>query len=1201
MHLSSRLTWHDSGWNGCICEKPSKNVYCNIHDHIRQSKDAYLEDEVAGENLADLDFIPPCGRDPAAFSPKGFTIVHNDPLEWRKLPSVDEDVPPYSWCTSCYGRMFSSTEESTWENDPVIQLERLKEFWDPEILKPTHSLVFFYVNHANPMKDELGTRILVGVGRIKEIGPQIYFGKKNKNDGLNPVWSRCVTQDPKQMVRIPYQEYIQKGLPTDKILCEIPDIAKPAFSYVAEHVSNDIAVAVLENAIKSIKIVIKDGKISGSWGDALRWLNQVLEECWKERGRYPGIGNVLRHLGYEDGTYFHMIILSPIIKEGKDPWEFTESLLKNPLICKDEPYFNGIMTASKMWQQLGSTRQKLLKTLSQFELTLAQLDRAVNTTLRKEADIVRTLSEAASDEHLIENPYILCERDRGGKDKEVNDVSLPISFEAIDHGLLPEGEAAKVKGNIETIPTNDRRRVRALLTHLLKTRAERGDTIVALDELITLASDYIPGNRQCLPDIELIRGNLSFYQESLKVNLDEEPYHVSLDWLAEAEEKTEEIIKRLLIKKLPTSGLNWKTLIRSIPQAIAEDADPVIVERALDGQAEALEIAFQSRFSVIRGKAGTGKTTVLAALLKGIEKEGKGSILLLTPTGKARVKLEEKTNREAKTIHLFLVEQEWMRKSNFSLKLDGGKKDHYSTIIIDEASMVPMDNFYYVLKALYENDIRRLVLVGDPNQLPPIGPGKPFVDIIHWLEDEKQIAKYGQRVYNLQERVRHRHLNSEALKLADAFLGDATSPGDDEILSKLSSNMVDGTLDLEVYFWEDYEQLNNILMERMEKILKLQPRDDPECYKSFNKSFGLFTDDPYPERWQILSPMRGDLHGTLELNRQIQLAYKGGLLAYTPKDRPKPFGDQQIVYTDKVIHISNQWMTCFDDKDEWDEYVANGEIGYVAGAKRLISKKGKKYDVAYVKYPSKNIDGVIKYFSNQVKSYLELAYAITVHKAQGSDFDIVFFIIPKELPLLSRELMYTALTRFKDRMIVLVEKDASPFLICRHPESSETIQRNTRLFGLKLHLVGEKPYMNQFLIHRTAKNVLVRSKSEVIVANTLTKLGVDYKYEEKLIPDDKNPNDFRLPDFTITIAGDTYYWEHLGMLTIPSYRRDWENKREWYERNGFSVVGPGAKDAKAISGASVKLVITSKDGDNGSIDTIEIEKLAKKYLLCEEG
>lgn len=1198
-HLSSRLTWHDLSWNGCICEKPSHNVYCTIHDYIRQSKDTKREDENAGKPLNEIDLMPPCGRDPAAFSPNGFTIIHNDPLDWRHLPSVEEDIPPYSWCTSGYGRMFSSGED-TWENDPVIQLERLNEFWDPELIKPDHSLVFFYLNNANPMKDDPGTRILVGIGRIKNIAPQLFFGKNRKTDIDNPLWSRCVTQYPDQMVRIPYQEYIKEGIPTDDILCEIPDIAKPAFKYVAEHVSNDVAVGVLENAIKSINVVISDGRISGNWSEALRWLNQVLDECWKERGRYPGIGNILRHLGYDDGIYFQMIILSPLIREGVDTWEFTEDLLNNPSNCKGELYYDGILIASKMWQQLSPTRQKLIKILSQFELTLAQIERTINPTLRKEADIVKTLSEAASDEDLIENPYILCERDRGGWDKEIKDASLPIYFDAIDHGLFPKGEASKVKGVTETIPQNDRKRVRALFIHLLKKRADHGDTVVSLDELIKEASNYIPGSRNCLPDIELIKGNLPFYQDCLNIKVDEEPYYAALDWLAEAEDKTEEIIKRLLQKRLPASGFDWKELIRSIPKEIDEDASSEMLERALNGQAEGLETAFKSRFSIIRGKAGTGKTTLLEALLRGIEKERKGNILLLAPTGKARVRLIDKTKRDAQTIHQFLYETKWLRKGNFSLKLNGGEQKNYSTIIIDEASMVTADYFYYILKALVENDIRRLVLVGDPNQLPPIGPGKPFVDIIHWLEDKDNLKKYGERTSNLQERVRHRFLNSEALKLADAFLGDSTSAGDDEILSKLSSNQIDGTSDLEVHFWNDHDDLNEILIDRMEAIMNIQPRSNPKCYISFNESFGLGTDNPDPEKWQILSPVRGNLHGTLELNRQIQKTYRGGLLARPSKGKPKPFGDQQIVYQDKVINIVNKKMPYWDGSKESKEYVANGEIGYLAGSKTLRSKKGKKYDVAYIKYPSKNIDGVIKYFRNQANDYLELAYAITVHKAQGSDFETVFFIIPKESPLLSKELMYTALTRFKDRMIILVEKDDAPFLMCRNPKSSETIQRSTRLFGLKLHLAGDKPYMNQFLIHKTNTNVLVRSKSEVIVANTLSYLGIDYKYEEKLIPDEDNSNDYRLPDFTLSVAGDQYYWEHLGMLTVPSYNKDWERKREWYEKNGFTIVGHGAKDTKISFDISDKLVITSRDGEDGSIDSIEIEKLARKYLFGED-
>lgn len=98
---------------------------------------------------------------------------------------------------------------------------------------------------------------------------------------------------------------------------------------------------------------------------------------------------------------------------------------------------------------------------------------------------------------------------------------------------------------------------------------------------------------------------------------------------------------------------------------------------------------------------------------------------------------------------------------------------------------------------------------------------------------------------------------------------------------------------------------------------------------------------------------------------------------------------------------------------------------------------------------------------------------------------------------------------------------------------------------------------------------MVRSQSEMIVADTLTRLGISYLYEEKL-PSKDDPTDFRLPDFTVSYEGDTFYWEHLGMLSVPSYREQWEQKREWYERSGYS-----------------DRLITSEDGPNGGIDAAE--------------
>jgi len=109
--------------------------------------------------------------------------------------------------------------------------------------------------------------------------------------------------------------------------------------------------------------------------------------------------------------------------------------------------------------------------------------------------------------------------------------------------------------------------------------------------------------------------------------------------------------------------------------------------------------------------------------------------------------------------------------------------------------------------------------------------------------------------------------------------------------------------------------------------------------------------------------------------------------------------------------------------------------------------------------------------------------------------------------------------------------------------------------------------------------VLERSRSEVIVADTLTRLGISYKYEQKLASP-YNPTDIRFPDFTVSFEGDTVYWEHIGMLVVPSYREQWERKREWYKTKGYA-----------------NQLITSDDWPDGSIDTTNIEKIARERIL----
>ena len=107
----------------------------------------------------------------------------------------------------------------------------------------------------------------------------------------------------------------------------------------------------------------------------------------------------------------------------------------------------------------------------------------------------------------------------------------------------------------------------------------------------------------------------------------------------------------------------------------------------------------------------------------------------------------------------------------------------------------------------------------------------------------------------------------------------------------------------------------------------------------------------------------------------------------------------------------------------------------------------------------------------------------------------------------------------------------------------------------------------------------MRSKAEVIVANTLARLGIQYEYEKRLY-NPTNPRDSRLPDFTILHNGQTFYWEHLGMLSNPKYKRDWEAKKRWYTVCGFG-----------------HQLITSRDYPDGSIDSFEIEQIARNRIL----
>ena len=1205
-HLSTRLVWHDRGWDGHICDHPADNAYCVFQQHIRETlaNPEKLQREIDNHQspLAKLEgWQPPCSRDPIAFSSIGYTITHNDPLEFRRLPSATEEIPPYSVCPSPYRWMREENfrqicedelldirgpddgkREIGWVTEPDRQLALLSEFWGR--LEKKQSLIFFYCNQGNPLDEKL-SRILVGVGRISDVAPQVYFGKKGKFTDDYPVWSRCITHDfENQGFRLPYQEYLREGHDPTNITCEIPDGTMLDFSYVGEHVSDDTAVGALERLLQCVQAVKDENKVVGDWQRHINWLNDVLSEVWSNRGPFPGAGSVLQFLGVEVGTAFHRQVLTPRIKKGENAWNYLLAILEGRQDCDVAEYRNPLTQAAERWAAYSQPKRDLLAKLVRFELTPAQVNRIAKDDERADAGITATAEE------VTDNPYLICEMDEGGADRDV------ISLEVIDRGVRPEGDAAIFLSKDETIPQDDPRRVRGCADAVLKDAAADGDTLLPLDETLNRIKTQFPERRACLPDRELVVGQSEFYERALRFRKEADPPTLALRIIDELETEVASRLKRRLKRRNdpPPNDWSWEDLLRQeFGKVGSSKLPPEVEERARTEKAKALKVLYESRFSVLTGRAGTGKTSVLNVFLKGLkELQGQEHVMLLAPTGKARVRMMERTGRDdAMTIHQLLMHNNWINPTNFALRYEGGEQRSAPTVIIDEASMIAMDLLGVLFRALDLNAVSRLILVGDPNQLPPIGPGRPFVDIVSWLKaDDDSIKLYPKglqlpaedrsRCYaHLTERARHEDHNSLALQLADVYLSEESSPGDDEMLSRVARQDVGG--DLEVKYWKDAKELDSLLSQQMDENLDLS--SGKTAYAAFNTSIGISNDteqhDHQPqqaEHWQILSPSKKHEFGTSELNRTVQQRYRGGLLnkgRRSWKSSQKPFGDQELMWTDKVIQIFNRPHRAWP-RGEGLNYVANGEIG-------LVTKTSPYYNCLDVVF-STQPDVSYRYKRGEVDANLELAYAMTVHKSQGSDFDIVFLVVPQKAPTLSKELLYTGLTRFKQRLVLLIERDTDVLERLRSPAESDTMLRNSNLLLTAVRPEDAVTWYAHHLLHRTAINVPVRSKSEVIVADTLTRLGISYKYEEKLFSKSGNPNDYRLPDFTVSFEGDTYYWEHLGMLTVPSYKRKWDRKYAWYKENGY-----------------LDQLITSEDGPDGSISSPEIERIARNRILLE--
>jgi ATP-dependent exoDNAse (exonuclease V) alpha subunit len=485
----------------------------------------------------------------------------------------------------------------------------------------------------------------------------------------------------------------------------------------------------------------------------------------------------------------------------------------------------------------------------------------------------------------------------------------------------------------------------------------------------------------------------------------------------------------------------------------------------------------------------------------------------LAPTGKARVRLQRATGREASTIAQLLYRLGRYDGARQRPRFQGKERHRKErTVVIDECSMLTMDDLYAVLQALDTGHVQRIILVGDPNQLPPIGVGRPFADFAAALDatatassDAKALPAEALARLTVEVRMKEDR-PSDTLRLASWFTNEPQPQDADQVLSDLGLGK--DFNDLDIVFWSTPEELRVRLLEQFQERLGLEGPGDVD---GFNKALGLddrgwvpFENPNGVESFQILSPVRMHPHGVLDLNRWIQRAFRNR------KSWVPTLGDERIGVKDKVIQLRNQQRDGYDweRRKPTEVYFANGEIGMVA------KHRNGWFDVAYAGRPNLTTGYRGREFSES-GSVLELAYALTVHKAQGSDFDTVFVVLPKESRLLSRELLYTALTRARDRTVLLIEgedKDASLLYDFTRPERSETIRRNTNLLAPSVRARRDEVPYAEYLIHRATDGTMVRSKSELVIANLLADLGLGYEYERPL-EGDVIPGTIR-PDFS---------------------------------------------------------------------------------------
>jgi hypothetical protein len=1219
--------------------------------NIAESKDEAQETGLAGKSLRDIDpsKFPPCvkerGSFMASFELERFhehpysqsaneTHAHFRPTRLR-YPAYSAAALPFRWMRKDFvfgdpGKQLrglvkdfpleevdASVEpelkfETGWIQDHRNHRTLLDCFW--KHVQPEESLVFFYAKQV-PLVEDNGRRVLVGAGRVLKIGPLTEYDYTGKPDGKirSLIWERMVSHsirpDFQDGFLLPYHEALAKcedGLNFNpaEVVAFAPEDRFTEFSYATEHVSSDAAISAL---LACRAALLRAGELFNvATRKQEQWIDRQLGRLWKKRGAFPGLGAVLTATGVPMGNFVAQTLSERVGEEG-NAWAVWNAGIADPSKHLPPELARHIdATTAKAWQRMPADRRKFLELISRVDLSLDQADILAIPEEREEFGI------GASDGDFLQNPYLLYEA--------THLTAAPVGLAAVDRGMFPSNFIRQNFPLVAPSAVNspvDARRLRALTIKHLEGAASAGDTLRPVTDVITSLrrTDDVDQELQTNVTADLLKvaEEENFAGEIIVASMADGHPAYQLARLA----SVGEVIRTTIAKRIEQGQrlqlkVDWRAELDKLlgPIGTSDAAEADKEKRAREEKAAALTELAAARFSALIGPAGTGKTTLLSVLCRRAEVQRDG-ILMLAPTGKARVRMEDLTRHAgtkdftAKTLAQFLSASGRYDPSTQRYLLTGKPGEKVArTVIVDECSMLTEEMMAALLEAL--SGVHRLIFVGDPRQLPPIGAGRPFADIIARLEPEdleRRFPKVSNGYAELTVLRRQGAGEREDLQLAAWYGGSILSPGEDQIFEVLAGKR--SSEKIEFVRWENPAELEALLPQTLSRTLGFKP--DLEEWQAFAQSLGGVLDSKgsawfnssYGDRtgagaaaeaWQILSPVRQKPWGCETLNRQIHVRYKGPQIAQARnpgkyRSIPAPMGDAQIIYGDKVINNRN-WPVpksrIYPKRDDWG-YLANGEIGMVVGHRRT-QKRNWYPDYMEIEFSTQQGSSFKFYdgdFSDDGEASLDLAYAITVHKAQGSEFGIVILVLPRSPLMLTRELLYTALTRQKDKVVILHQGSATDLQKLSSERYSSTATRLTNLFGPpKLMKVGDT-FLEERLIHLTSRSEAVRSKSEVIIANLLHEKNIDYHYEHPL----ELGGIVKYPDFTIEDddTGITYYWEHCGLLHDPSYRRRWNEKIVWYKANNILP--------KEEGGGSAGTLLVTHDRADGGIDSAAIAKL----------